>query len=258
MTNMPIDNALSKNIWNELGGWWDAHMLEGDIFHHYLIHPYIFSQLELNKQDNVIDLACGNGALTRRLSDKLSKPIVGVDFSASLLECAKKRDAELGFNNHYHQIDLMDEVALMEIKNLSTFNKAVCSMAIQDIEKIEPLLKTVKLLLPPGGYFIVSIPHPCFNSGSFTFRLEERSILRSKYINQERFLVQAKDNQPVPHPHFHRPLSNLINTFSHEGFVLDYCDEPVFQAKDFQAIGNKELWLNFPEIPPALILRFIA
>ena len=82
MSDKMIDNSLAKDTWEKIGEWWDDQMDEGDIFHSYLVHPNIIKLLALQKNDVVIDLACGNGALARKIAKIIDKPVYGVDFSS--------------------------------------------------------------------------------------------------------------------------------------------------------------------------------
>lgn len=258
MNELPIDNSLSKETWEKMGEWWDDNMDEGDIFHRYLVHPNVLRQLELTSDDNVLDLACGNGALTRKISHAIQKPVFGIDFSSTLLNRAKKRDAELGFQNIYRLGDLMDNQALNHYQD-KKINKAVCSLALHDIEDITPLTENLASLLPKGGYVVIAVLHPCLNSGNIGLanaNTKDIAVMRSTYIKSIRLLSCGKENQPQPHPHFHRSLSVLMNDFFSKGFLLDKCDEPIFSVDELSAIGPDFLWAKMPEISPVLILRF--
>ena len=46
------------------------------------------------------------------------------------------------------------------------FDAAVCTMGIMDIAAIDPLFAALSRLLKPGGHFVFSVMHPCFNNGN--------------------------------------------------------------------------------------------
>jgi hypothetical protein len=52
---------------------------------------------------------------------------------------------------------------------------------------------------------------------------------------------------------FHRSISHLLNICFATGFVLDGIEEPAF-VRDV-APDQLLSWQNFPEIPPALVMR---
>ena len=252
-----IDNIHAKQVWKNIGDWWDEQMAEGDSFHQCLIHPTVIQLLDLESNDKVIDIACGNGALTRGIAKKV-KQVVGIDFSASLLDNAKKRTQAMNLDINYKELDLTNPHELKKIHSLGLFNKAVCSMAIQDIENIDPLIQAIKDILLKPSYFVISIPHPCFNSGKISILNDDqkKGILRNEYISPVRLLVYAKENQPQPHPHFHRTIAQLFDAFFKQGFIINGLIEPSMKEYDLNNKFADTLWGQFPEIPPAMVIRF--
>ena len=72
-----------------------------------LIIGDIISKLEINKDDVVLDVCCGNGIITRKVSDEC-KSICGVDFSVMLIDTAKQKNhAE---NITYYMANALDLV----------------------------------------------------------------------------------------------------------------------------------------------------
>lgn len=62
-------NQKASGIWDRNAGFWDGHFKEGNDFHRLLVSPSIERLLELQPGEQVLDVACGNGALARRLAD---------------------------------------------------------------------------------------------------------------------------------------------------------------------------------------------
>ena len=80
----------SQEVWERNARWWDARMGEGDRWHTQLIWPAIERLLPLKAGERVVDLACGNGWLARRLARKGAR-VMGCDFSPTHVECARAR-----------------------------------------------------------------------------------------------------------------------------------------------------------------------
>ena len=58
--------------------------------------------------------------------------------------------------------------------------------------------------------------------------------------------------QPRPQYYFERSLSLLLGEFFRAGLVLDGLEEPILPSGQ----GKRPFsWENFPEIPPALVVR---
>jgi cyclopropane fatty-acyl-phospholipid synthase-like methyltransferase len=92
-----------------------------------LITDAIKAGLSLTQTDVVLDLACGNGALSSYLFDKCAG-LVGVDISPYLIEIAQKVFARLP-NYRFHGEDAVSYVARNH--NFSIFTKALIYGAFQ-------------------------------------------------------------------------------------------------------------------------------
>ena len=68
MTDKKIDQVIEKSnaAWEELSHWWDKEIGEGDLFHRLLVFPTMLEFVDPKYGDEILDIACGNGALTRR------------------------------------------------------------------------------------------------------------------------------------------------------------------------------------------------
>ena len=80
----------SRTIWNELARWWGDNVRDGDLFRKTFIYPTILKFSEINNGDKVLDIACGNGVLSRFLGASNTE-IVAIDFSEELIQCAIAR-----------------------------------------------------------------------------------------------------------------------------------------------------------------------
>ena len=252
----------SQAIWDRNADWWDEKAGEGNQFQRILIGPATERLLDLRPGDVVLDIACGNGAFSRRMA-QLGASVVAFDFSERLLARAKERTKEHSDQIEYLVIDATDEAQLLAL-GTQRFDAAVCTMGLMDIATIEPLMSALGQVLKPGGRFVFSVLHPCFNSSDgITLVAEEEyrdgelqtlhSVKVSRYIRSSTHEGVAIRGQPVPQYYFHRPLSVLLGTCFEAGFVLDALEEPVFdEAAEARApLG----WANFKEIPPVLVAR---
>ena len=252
---MYSETEKTKEIWENLAGWWDKEVVDGDLFHRTFIYPSILKFSDLKPTDRVLDIACGNGALSRLLA-KSGAQIIGADFSEKLIRCAQDRSKNY-HNLTFIQLDATDAIAIKKIAEKNKFNLVICSMAFQDMWSIEPLIATLKHILHFQGKFIFSIPHPCFNSGFVKFNLQPNhcpSITVSKYIKSEKSTINAKPNQPVPHFIYHRPLSLIFKLLMNGSMFMSEFEEPV--AVD-NALPNDFLWSLLKEIPPVVISTWI-
>jgi len=256
-------NAETREAWNENAAFWDQRMGEGNDWVEVLVWPATERLLGVQAGEKVLDIACGNGLTSRRLA-ALGAEVVAFDFSAEMIAHARRRSADNPQRIQYHTLDATDEQALLSLGE-ARFDAALCSMALFDMAEIEPLLRSLARLLRPGGRFVFSVLHPCFNSARIqqVAEMEDRegeivttySVKVSGYMTPRISRGAAIAGQPKPQLYFHRPLQVLLGACFQAGFVLDGLEERAFPAD--QVTGRFPLsWSgHFHEIPPVLVAR---
>ena len=261
-------NEETRQVWNDNAGFWDERMGEGNDFVETLVWPATIRLLAPQAGEHILDIACGNGLSSRRLA-KLGVNVTAFDFAAEMIAIARKRAGAQGEAKQtpeidYHVLDATDEAALLAL-GPGRFDGAICNMALFDMAEIKPLLHALGSLLRPGGRFVFSVLHPCFNSARMTHTAEvdyangdittTYAVKVSGYLTATVEYAQAIFGQPRKQLVFHRPLHELLGAGFEVGFVLDGLEEPGFPP-DHPAGKNPLAWgRNFSEIPPVLVAR---
>jgi 2-polyprenyl-3-methyl-5-hydroxy-6-metoxy-1,4-benzoquinol methylase len=261
MSPIESKNSQAKDAWNRNAEFWNEHMGEGNDFFNILLWPAVEALLKPQPGEQFLDVACGNGLTSRRLAAAKAN-VIAFDGSAAMIAIA---DGHPGPSNiDYRVVDATDREALLGL-GIGLFDGALCNMALMDIAEIEPLMTSLAVLLKPGGRFVFSVLHPCFNNPAIVQmgELEDRngaivttySIKIARYKTPFTQVGLAMDDQPVPHPYFHRPLSLLLAPAFTAGLVLDRFEEQAFPPEN--SGGRTPLSWNgrFSEIPAALIVR---
>lgn len=261
MTNL---NEASRAAWEQIAAFWDEKQGEaGNASHREIIAPAALRLLNPQPGEKILDAACGNGVFSRRLAT-LGAEVVGFDFSAAMVANARKyatthpRTSRMQF----HEMDATSEAQLLTL-GVGSFDAVACLMALMDMPEIAPLCRAVRQLLKPGGRFVFSLLHPCFNSAPGLSRIleeedREGTMVETHAIRITRYLTPSTSKgigivgQTVPQYYFHRPLHSVLQTCFSAGFVLDGLEEPPTPGRE----GARPLsWFNFPEIPPFLVAR---
>jgi len=250
-----------RAAWETNAEWWDAYYKEGNDFHLTLVAPATERLLDIEPGQTILDIACGNGAFSRRMAE-LGGRVVAFDFSEPFISCARARTVEHADRIEYHVIDATDQDRMVALGE-GRFDAAVCTMALMDMERIEPLAVVIPRLLKPRGRFVFSIMHPCFNNPSSRMSAEqedrEGEIRTIRTVKAERYMTPFSAQgigivgQPVPQTYFHRPLHVLLAPFFGHGFVLDRIEEIAFT--DPSKARGPLSWDHYPEIPPVLAMR---
>jgi 2-polyprenyl-3-methyl-5-hydroxy-6-metoxy-1,4-benzoquinol methylase len=256
-------NEEGRRQWEQKAAFWDTlHGDEGNRFHRQLVAPAVERLLALQPGERVLDVACGNGALARRLA-ALGGQVMAVDFSPALIERARERGQLAGSPIHYAVVDATDEAALADL-GAGQFAAIVCAMALMDMPLIAPLYRAVRRLLAENGRFIFATAHPAFNSSNPVFvaeladrdgQLTTTSALKiSAYLTVPPVRAAGAAGEPTPHTYYHRPLHQLLGEAFAAGLVLDALEEPAFSPEE--ADGERPLsWAALWQIPPVLVGR---
>lgn len=259
----PTDLSLeAQAAWEANAAWWDDQIgPEGNAFHRAVVAPVSERLLDVRRDDVVLDIACGNGQFSRRLAD-LGAKVVAFDLSETFVARARGHSIDYADRIDYLRLDASDAEALAALGR-GRFDAAVCNMALMDMSNLEALAATLPMLLKPGGRFVFSVSHPCFNSGEFRKVVEEEDrdgeLVTSYAIKRHSYLEPASSRgigiigQPQPHLYFHRSLSDLLSHFFAQGLILDALAEPA--APSTTQANRPFSWANFPGIPPVLIAR---
>ncbi len=255
-------NAQARRAWEANAGFWDERMSDGNDFFEELLWPAVERLLAPRPGQRLLDVACGNGVASRRLAGAGAR-VVAFDFAAALIARARARGGDVD----YRVLDATDAGALATLggQGEDGFDGALCNMAIMDIAAVEPLFAGVAKLLAPGGAFVFSTMHPCFNNPSVVQigELEDRdgdlvttyAVKTSRYMTPFSRLGLAMHGQPEPHPYFHRPLGALLGAGFAAGFVLDGLEERAFPPEHAPATTPLSWSGRFHEIPPVLVAR---
>ncbi len=257
-------NEEAIAAWEHIAPWWDVQMGDdGNRTHHSIVAPTAERLLDISPGETVLEAACGAGIFARRMAE-LGANVVAFDASGSFLEAARKRTAQFAESIELHRIDATDEDRLLSLGE-RRFDAAVCNMALMDIADIRPLAPALSRLLKPGGRFVFTVPHPCFNMASVKRAAVEEDrdgdLATVHYVKVSKYLTPSAERgvgipgQPAPHFYFDRPISLLFKTFFDAGFAMDALEEP---ASPPGIDGKRPLsWSNFPEIPSVLAARMV-
>jgi 2-polyprenyl-3-methyl-5-hydroxy-6-metoxy-1,4-benzoquinol methylase len=261
MTDQAL-NDHTRRVWNENAPFWDQRMGDGNDFQQRLVGPSTERLLNLMPDEQVLEIACGNGVMARRLAE-LGAFMVATDFAETMIERARSR-GDGGDRIRYRVIDATDRNALLalrgEARNVQGFDAVVCNMALMDMADISPLMHAIPNLLRPDGRFVFTQTHPCFNSSGCERVVEERdtgkidvrhSVKVWQYATSGPCEGLAMHGQPRAQLYFNRTLTEIITTCLLAGLVIDGIEEPVFPKGEIN-------WIHgdlFAEIPPVLSLR---
>ncbi len=169
----------------------------------------------------LLDLACGQGRVTRELAGR-GAVVMGADLSAVLIAQATAVEETDPLGIEYRVADAGDESDFPE----GSFDGVVCNFGISDIDDLDATLGTVRRMLKPGGFFVISLLHPCFPG--WTESVSASWPPGAGYFSEGWWRAEAlssKLRQQVGATH--RTMSTYLNALTGHGLAIDAVVEPL-------------------------------
>jgi ubiquinone/menaquinone biosynthesis C-methylase UbiE len=239
--------------WDQMAHWWDEkHGDEGDLWHRALIDPPLLRLAGEVRGLQVLDLACGNGYLSRRFA-RQGAIVTAMDANAPLIELVRTREAHESLGITYHVAD----AAHLETLEDGIFDLVISNMALMDIENAAGAIQEVSRVLKPRGRFVASISHPCFDKVNtsgwdieyiYPITTIWRKTSRYREITVAELPWRKVPGKVVITYDYHRPLSWYFRTLRAVGLLVSALEEPEpteeLLANDMQASWIAEIPLH--------------
>jgi SAM-dependent methyltransferase len=216
-----------------------------DAMHQYVNLPTFLNLLPEPGTDT-LDLACGEGRLSRLLAERGHR-IVGVDAAPTMVGFAATHpDAKPVIGGDAAALPFRDEA----------FDLVVAYMCLHDIDAMPNAVAEVARVLRPGGRVCMAIPHPLNSAGRFQARDGDAPfVIRGSYLD-------PAPTQPVAdragfrltfHSE-HRPLEAYSLALERAGLLIEAIRE-LRQPDEFTARDPAER--RWQRIPLFLQLRAV-
>ena len=173
-----------------------------------LIVNTIVHKLGLNASDTLVDLCCGNGLLTSRLA-MYSGEVIGVDFSAGLLEVA--RSISIAANIQYVRMDVTElSESIIEFGGKYSMYEALQHLSPDDFEHI---LNQLGHRDGPIKFFVGGVP--------------DQTCLRRFYVSDNDYSFYL-EREASGRPHLGRwwTRNELRQAAKRAGFELKIIPQP--------------------------------
>ncbi|MEK6555307.1 MAG: class I SAM-dependent methyltransferase [Bdellovibrionota bacterium] len=162
------------------------------------------------KGKKVLDAGCGPGAYTGLLLERQAI-VTGIDVSPSMLKIAKEK---FGAEAKYILHDLGQPLKMFQA---GQFDFILSSLMIHYINDLNALFAEFNRILSPGDRIVLSTHHPMMD-----FNESVNQLYYQKELLSQDWTVTG---QPVKVHFYRRPLSEVTQAFTSNGFVIERMTE---------------------------------
>ena len=218
----------SETSWEKVGKWYNQSVgEEGHHYHQSLIIPNVLKLLSFpkNEPSSLLDLACGQGVLSRHLPAGVA--YVGIDAAASLIKAAKEYVPLPS-----HQFMQSDVTKTLSFQH-SPFSHGTIILALQNMEHPLSVFKNAYRYLQAGAPLVMVMNHPCFRiprQSSWKIDADQKIQYRriDRYMSPMQIPIQTHPGKGKDSPQtlsFHHPLSDYSLWLKEAGFVIELIEE---------------------------------
>lgn len=218
------DNRKRETSWGGVAEWYGEHLSGADTYHAKVVAPNFARLVHAQPGELILDIGCGEGYFTRLLAESGAK-LTGADISSELIARAKKQSPGIAY-----QVAPAERLAFA---GESSFDTVTCVLALQNMEKLEPVFKEVARVLKPGGRFVFVLNHPAFripkkSSWGWDDKTHTQFRRVDSYLTPTREKIDmtpgGKGTHEFTHS-FHRSLQDHAKALFGAGFAITRLEE---------------------------------
>jgi ubiquinone/menaquinone biosynthesis C-methylase UbiE len=219
----PRGAGPAETSWEQVATWYDGWVGDrGSAYHRQLAIPATLDLLDPRPDEEILDLGGGQGVLASYLVEAGARVTV-VDASAKLITAAKRRHGRLrGARFLRGDARRLQAVAGLEP---ASFDGAAILLAIQDMDPLEDVMRSLDWALRPRSRVVLLMTHPAFRQPRHSgWGYDEGRKLTYRRIDGylgEMAVPMKSLGGGQPTRSFHRPISAYVNALADAGFATD-------------------------------------
>jgi SAM-dependent methyltransferase len=249
MKEPDLDARVSRHWDREAKLWATVTRAKTDVFREGLSLPAFLDVLGDVRGKKVLDIACGEGSVTRELARRGAK-VTAVDLSPAMIELAAEEEAKEPLGIDYRVGNSSNLKAMAD----GSFDVVACFMAIMDIAAVENTFLEAARVMKRNGRFVFNVLHPCFQPRVAHWVYEEGApcddasrlyFAVDRYFDrgsiEENLTISGLSPEPIylTRIRFHRTLEDYVRALRAAGLTLHDLRE---------SVATKEMIRKFPDL----------
>lgn len=216
---------MKDTSWQKVSHWYQKTVGEsGSFFHKEVILPRSLALLHLQSSSRLLDLACGQGVLSRALPN--IEFYQGFDLSPELIKEADKLNHQP--KHHFQVADVTKPLPI----SFSEFSHGTIILALQNIAEPDKVIHNFSRHLSIGGKLLLILNHPCFRiPRQSSWEIDNKNKIEyrrlNRYLSPLRIPITAhpgRSKSPLTWS-FHEPLSYYFKLLKVNHFVVTDLEE---------------------------------
>jgi 2-polyprenyl-3-methyl-5-hydroxy-6-metoxy-1,4-benzoquinol methylase len=201
-----------------------------DLTFNVVFRPFFLRRVLDLCPTRVLEVGAGTG--------HISKDIASSGVSVTAIEPSK------GMYNVAKDVLSQSDVNLLNCSSFELpigdrYEVSISHLVAHVVDDLENFLLSVSSHLHQGGYFIFSIPHPCFYNEYKGFFGGEYNYMVPMNKDVTFTITKDRENAIKGVPYYHRPISNYITTLVSTGFCIVGFDETYPNNEIQEMYGEK-------------------
>lgn len=220
-------NFEKKTSWEPVANWYDQIVSkEGHYYHQEVIFPYLQNKIlkNIKKDQSVIELACGQGVLERKL--KKEQNYTGLDISPGLLKTAISQ--KISETHNFQEQDVT-----LSFNLNTTFDIGFIILALQNFKNPEGAIENLSRHIKKNGKVVLVINHPYFRiPRQSSWGVDESKKIQYRRIDRYMTPMEipismqpSKGEKTDMTYSYHQPFSFFTKLFHDHGFFIEEIEE---------------------------------
>ncbi|APS28401.1 methyltransferase type 11 [Pectobacterium brasiliense] len=219
------------NRWNNVAEIRKIQIESGsDLTFNKVFRPLIIKIIQNSSPKKILEIGAGTGHLSKDLFN-LGLTVTAIEPSLGMYEVAREVLSST-------DVTLVNCTSL-ELGKDTIYDTAFSHLVAHVVDGLTTFFESINQHLKRNGYFIFSIPHPCFYNEYKNFFGRDYNYMASMKKNVSFSITKDSENIISGVPYHHRPLSEYFNNIVASGFSIDGFDE-VYPSDEIQAMYGKK------------------
>ena len=247
--NIDASTRSSENtLWEDNAQWWIDGFTDGaDAEYEEQILP--LAAEELQGMNDVLDVGCGDGQVSRLVKRLGAQFVAGIDPTWNQVTVAAGRGGGLHVSKAGADgLPFFDE----------SFDAVVAGLVFEHIQDVDTAISEVARVLRPGGRFCFFLNHPLLQTPGSGWIDDQILDPPEQYWRIGPYLIEQESNEEVEKdifiPFIHRPLSRYVNALIENGLYVQRMLEP---APPPGFLARAAEYEDASTIPRLLYLRLV-